>query len=126
MLGPMLTTLSLLTILATSPPAPVAVSLEQPVTLSLGGAATHEKFIVVFSRVVRDSRCPEGVQCKWAGEIVVRLAVARAARKPTEHDLSFQSANRPPTLEHDGYRITVLAADTAAVTLKLERLAPAK
>jgi hypothetical protein len=121
----MLTTLSLLTILATSPPPPVAVGLEQSVKLPLGGAATHEKFVVVFSRVVRDSRCPAGVQCKWAGEIVVRLAVARAAGKPTEHDLSFQSASRPPTLEHDGYRVTVLDADTTEITLKLERIAPA-
>ncbi len=42
----------------------------------MGGSATGLNFTVNPRELVSDSRCPEGVECVWAGTVEVRTAVA--------------------------------------------------
>lgn len=115
-------------VLASSPPPPVAASLEQPVTLVRGGAATVGKFIVVYQRVVNDSRCPENARCITAGTVKVRLAVGTVPSTPRELDLELIRPDRPPSVEQDGYRVTVLGVSRTGeqLTLKVARVTPTK
>lgn len=49
---------------------------------------------VVLVRVVNDSRCPEGVQCVWAGEVTIEVAVYENKKlsEQTQFTLNAQSA----------------------------------
>ncbi len=115
-------------VLASSPPAPVAATLETPVTLVLGGAATFGQFIVIYQRVVNDSRCPENARCIWAGSVKVRLSVGTVTATPRELDLELMRPDRPPSVEQDGYRVTVLGVSRSGeqLTLKVARVTPTK
>ncbi len=104
---------------ATSPPAPIAVELGHPVTLVKGGAATHGKFIVIYSRVVNDSRCPANAQCITAGSITVRLSMGAVGG--TLKDLDVTVSAGAAFVDADGYRVTVLGAEPDAVKLELSR-----
>lgn len=50
--------------------ARIQASLGQEFTLYLGQTAmiTGENLEIRFAEVISDSRCPQGVQCVWAGE----------------------------------------------------------
>jgi len=67
----------------------ITASLGQEFTLPVGKTAVIEnidlsiKFIEVFG----DSRCPEGVECVWAGEALCRLLFTYAG-SPAEMDLT--------------------------------------
>ncbi len=53
------------------------VSLDQEFTLLIGETAiiSGEDLSLEFIEVTADSRCPEGVQCVWAGEAKCRISV---------------------------------------------------
>lgn len=55
-------------------PTPDATSGK--VTTYLGGSATTLNVTVNPKEVVSDSRCPEGVQCIWAGVVEVRTVLS--------------------------------------------------
>lgn len=112
-----------LMLLATSPVAPIAATLDQPVTLRRSEAATHEKVIVIFTSVVSDSRCPPDVQCKWAGKVVVRLTASVVRGKPVIRELSLEPGRPAPSFEFEGYRVTLVSVESPpeSVTLKLSR-----
>ncbi len=55
-------------------PMPGATSAT--VTTFLGGSATAMNVTLQPKEVVSDSRCPEGVQCIWAGTVEVRTVMA--------------------------------------------------
>ncbi|AQU06438.1 hypothetical protein B1772_06465 [Dehalococcoides mccartyi] len=44
-------------------------------------AIAGEDLIIKFVGVVSDSRCPEGVQCIWAGEVMVQLEINSGGEK---------------------------------------------
>ena len=50
---------------------------------------------VVLVRVISDSRCPEGVQCVWAGEVTIEVAVYENKKlsEQTQLTLNAQSAD---------------------------------
>ncbi|WP_442787369.1 hypothetical protein [Flavobacterium suncheonense] len=50
---------------------------------------------VVLVRVLNDSRCPEGVQCVWAGEVTIEVAVYENKKlsEQTQFTLNAQSAD---------------------------------
>lgn len=55
--------------------------------------ATTEREVVLV-RVLNDSRCPEGVQCVWAGEVTIEVAVYENKKlsEQTQFTLNAQSA----------------------------------
>ena len=63
-----------------------SAALDQPLTLHVGetAALAGTTLSLTFERVPEDSRCPINVNCVWAGNAVVRLAVrvAGAPRVP--------------------------------------------
>lgn len=50
---------------------------------------------VVLVRVVNDSRCPEGMQCVWAGEVTIEVAVYENKKitEQTQFTLNAQSVD---------------------------------
>lgn len=51
------------------------IQLNRAFELQLGARAHKQNLTIVFEKVLEDSRCPEDVQCIWAGEVKVRLQV---------------------------------------------------
>jgi hypothetical protein len=53
----------------------ITASLGQEFTLPVGKTASieGENLSIKFVEVISDSRCPEGVECVWAGEAQCRL-----------------------------------------------------
>ncbi|RQO59706.1 hypothetical protein DBR47_09935 [Paucibacter sp. KBW04] len=64
-----------------TPQEPRLVEIDTAFQLPVGGSAQlrGSDLRVGFDAVVRDSRCPKGVQCVWAGEAVVRVWLQRAS-----------------------------------------------
>lgn len=67
---------------------PVPATLDKPIDLAVGRAATFQEgdLDLYFRRVVTDSRCPRDVQCITAGEAFVALE----CRSPTTPPESFE------------------------------------
>jgi len=59
--------------------------------LELGETASSIGLAITFDAVVGDSRCPESVECVWAGEAHVRLTV-----DGTAEDLLVSDPERAP------------------------------
>lgn len=55
--------------------AEAVAQLETPVALALGSRVrlSGTGWVIGFSEVLHDSRCPVDVRCIWAGQVVVRL-----------------------------------------------------
>jgi hypothetical protein len=51
-------------------------------------------YYLQLANVFDDSRCPEGVQCIWAGEVSVTVNVYKDKKLVEEKDLTFNAANR--------------------------------
>lgn len=111
-----------------------SAALDQPLTLHVGetAALAGTTLSLTFERVPEDSRCPINVNCVWAGNAVVRLAVrvAGATRDPIElHTTTIDK--REATI--DGFRVrlvqlapartegTALTQDQYAATLTVVR-----
>ena len=71
------------------------------VTLRLEEQTTHGELELRWLEV-RDSRCPVGVQCVWAGEVIVELLVERAGRAAEELTL-VRATGRATPVERAGY-----------------------
>jgi hypothetical protein len=63
----------------------ITASLGQEFTLPVGQTASleGESLSIRFVEVISDSRCPEGVECVWAGEAQCRLRLT-VAGSPAE------------------------------------------
>lgn len=59
---------------------PVNASLGEPVELHIGQEArvASESLTLLFDSVLEDSRCPEDLQCVWAGNAKVRIEATKA------------------------------------------------
>lgn len=51
-----------------------------------------DDYTVKFSEVITDSRCPKGVTCVWAGEVVFELAISKNGKL-----ISTETFKIPPT-----------------------------
>lgn len=49
--------------------------LDADLQLELGETGQSDGLTITFATVLGDSRCPEGVECIWAGEASVRLVI---------------------------------------------------
>ncbi len=61
------------------------------VAVPLGESASLDGLALSFQAIAEDSRCPEGVDCVWAGRATVRLVVDGAA-----HTLPVVDPEREP------------------------------
>lgn len=59
----------------------ISANLEEPFKLKIGHSAffQEEGLRITFVNVTRDSRCPAGVECFWAGEVGVLLKAEKGA-----------------------------------------------
>jgi hypothetical protein len=55
-----------------APPAPLA---NVPVKLAMGSSAELQPGLSISFDRVEDSRCPQGVQCVWAGQLLYFLSL---------------------------------------------------
>lgn len=82
--------LALLAGCATAPSAAV----DAPVA-RLGGLARVGPLTVQPTDVLEDSRCPEEVQCVWAGKVIIRVAL-RQGRNRDVHDMTMGQPETVP------------------------------
>jgi len=47
----------------------------------LGKSIVVENFKIEFTEVIQDSRCPKGVNCVWAGEVVILVDLYKDGKK---------------------------------------------
>ncbi|MFN2317555.1 MAG: hypothetical protein ABR551_08290 [Gemmatimonadales bacterium] len=86
-------------------PAEVALVEGQSAEVSVPGAPAP--LVVKFSRILSDSRCPEHVQCVWAGEVAVLLTYSGEASG--ELSLTLPDSEGSPASGNAGrYRIVLL------------------
>ena len=52
-----------------------SIDAGEPFRLELGATHREDDHTVTFVEVVEDSRCPEGVECVWAGRAQIRVEV---------------------------------------------------
>lgn len=64
-----------------SSPDPARSQTDADLQLELGETASSDGLTITFKAVIGDSRCPEGVECIWAGEAHVRLVVDGTAEE---------------------------------------------
>ncbi len=73
---------SLVACAGTVPAPPPAPLVNVALTLAMGKSATLRPGLSLSFDRVNDSRCPQGVQCVWAGELVYRLTLHAKVDQP--------------------------------------------
>ncbi|HYG81756.1 MAG TPA: hypothetical protein VD861_15270 [Pyrinomonadaceae bacterium] len=68
-----------------------------------------ERLTVTFSRVAEDSRCPEGVQCVWAGNAKVMLRLSQGRRRAST--VSLNTGVDPRQGAYRGYEVKLVKLD---------------
>lgn len=118
-------TLPLGNVSATPNPAPgagqvVNARLNEPFVLQVRQTAiltdTPDQFGITFYNVAEDSRCPQGVACVWAGQVIVQITFQEnGLLHPPVLELTTnpQDANHARVIE--GYRVELLDVQPPAV-----------
>lgn len=60
---------------------------------------------------IEDSRCPVGVACVWAGQILVIVEVSRGEEEPVEIELVHRIKGPPPMSRAFGFELRLLGVD---------------
>ncbi|CAM4428809.1 hypothetical protein [Flavobacterium terrigena] len=55
-------------------------------------------YTIVIDKIISDSRCPEGVTCVWAGELVVKLSVWQNEVLKETTQIAFSPSTRDENL----------------------------
>ena len=99
---------------ATAPdPSPRTSDVGAPITLKVGQSVTVgtvDPLTVTFRRVESDSRCPQNVQCVWAGDAAVELRLARGGRAA---GTTLHTTLEPREVEYDGFRVRLVQVTPA-------------
>jgi hypothetical protein len=108
-----------------APPEQQELASPAEVTLRVGEATSVDNVDIRFSSVLEDSRCPSDVQCIWAGNGRVSLAVGprRGTQGPTEQVL-LNTYEGDKTRESWGLRVTLVdltPAPKSVQSIPLER-----
>lgn len=104
---------SLLFIFTTAWPQPVSVgkeaALDQEFEIKIGQRVSIKKegLTVSFTRVAEDSRCPEGVQCIWAGNGKIVLRVSKARRRAAT--MRLNTGMEPKQEDYRGYDVKLVS-----------------
>ena len=95
---------------ALAPPAATArdAALGQEFDIRVGQWVTieGERLRVTFDRVAEDSRCPEGVQCVWAGNAKVMLRLSKARRRSST--MTLNTGTDPKQAAYRGYEVRLV------------------
>ena len=85
-----------------------AVPLDEPFTLAIGEsvAVSGASFVIQFTGVTGDSRCPADAVCIQGGDALVAVRVSGGGTAAT-FELHTGDASRA-TVTHRGYRITLV------------------
>lgn len=78
------------------------------VELALGASAVAHGIELRFVRVVADSRCPEGVDCVWAGDAEVELEAVAAGQSQV---LRLHTTLEPKEARVAGVRVLLVAVE---------------
>ena len=55
-------------------------------------------YTIVISKIISDSRCPEGTNCIWAGELVIELSVLQNKEIKETLELTFSQNTKEENL----------------------------
>ncbi|MFF5262711.1 hypothetical protein ACFY4C_27585 [Actinomadura viridis] len=85
-------------------PTAAEVKAGRTFTLAIGGTArVPEAGLTVTLRDVRnDGRCPSDVDCAWAGDATVVVAVTETGRSPATREHELHTVTRAPSADGDG------------------------
>lgn len=81
--------------------------LDQEITLAFSEQKTieDEALTLTFTALNEESRCPEGVQCVWAGQATITVEASKPGSSPASSALTVPSPN---TTSYSGYSITLV------------------
>jgi hypothetical protein len=86
------------------------VPLNQEFTVRVGQMARVEGGLKVsFLSVAEDSRCPEGVNCIWAGNGKIVLKISRRGRTPGK--INLNTMLNPKEASYQGYEVKLVKLD---------------
>ena len=98
---------------ALTPPAAPAkdAALDQEFEIRVGEWVTieGERLRVTFDHVAEDSRCPEGVNCIWAGNAKVKLKLRKGRRRSSM--LTLNTGVDPKQAAYRGYEVKLVKLD---------------
>ncbi len=98
---------------ALAPPAVPAkdAALNQEFDIRVGQWVTieGERLRVTFDRVSEDSRCPEGVQCVWAGNAKVVLRLSKSRKRSST--MTLNTGTDPKQAAYRGYEVRLVKLD---------------
>lgn len=95
-------------------PSDVLVAqLGQPFKLSIGQSAVIEDLAITFTAVSEDSRCPEGAQCIWAGQVKVVVRVQKDGEALGEFEMTVGTLTDGDVaaVEVAGYVLSLLGVE---------------
>ena len=89
----------------------ILTSRNSETTLFQGETVRIDDTVILFSDIVEDSRCPEGMNCKVAGEVIIELAVRRGTNTSFIYlsSLTGGRPNRPSTTFTQKYEVSLAA-----------------
>jgi hypothetical protein len=80
-----------------------ALSAQKAEKLSVRGGQQKtlpaSRIAVKFVSVVEDSRCPQGVNCIWAGVATIRIQVRKSGKPAKEFELNTNQLDKSVTFE---------------------------
>lgn len=79
-----------------TPTAATAAQVGQPFQLAMGQAVqvAGTDLTLTFADVTEDSRCPRGVDCAWAGQVIVVLDAAQGSQTSSPVTLTLRGSGR--------------------------------
>ncbi len=88
------------------PPQDATLGQEFDVRVGRWVTVEGERLRVTFDRVAEDSRCPEGVQCVWAGNAKVVLRLSKSRRRSST--MSLNTGTDPKEASYRGYEVRLV------------------
>ena len=89
----------------------VPIQRGQVFQLRVGQQVQVEDLSLAFTAVLEDSRCPEGAECVWEGQVRIALAAGRGGRMPEAIEMTLR-AGRPADLSSvqiGAYRVELVS-----------------
>ncbi len=87
------------------------ISLNKEFELKIGQNALikGEGLVIGFNSVDEDSRCPEGVDCIWAGNAKITVKATKSDSETVSAQLN--TTTEPKEVDYKQYRITLVKLD---------------
>jgi hypothetical protein len=83
------------------------VALNQEFEIKVGEKVSVQGLKISFETVAEDSRCPQGVECVWAGNAKVILKVSKAGRRTAR--INLNTGLEPKHKLYYGYDIKLVS-----------------